>query len=314
MEHYLKIKDSDLRVSRIGFGTANAGLAWDGAEAYRMLDAYVQQGGNLIDSARIYSDWAPPETGRSERVLGDWIRHRGHHDDLVILTKCAHPRMDAMHISRLSRAEVEEDLHLSLQALGVAAIDVYCYHRDDESRPVAELVETMERQVRAGKIRYYACSNWSTARMAAADAYCKHMGYRGFVLNEALFNYGTARMNPHPDKTMVTVDAGMQAYHRENDGNVLAAYTGLCGGFFHRLATSGEDAMKDSPYYTAGNLALAKRIQGIAQERGTGITQVLLGYILTRSPGMIALIGASRRSQLDEAMAALAVDFKAEEF
>ncbi|HVN80174.1 MAG TPA: aldo/keto reductase, partial [Terriglobia bacterium] len=110
MDKYLKIKDTDLNVSRIGMGSVDAGLAWDGAAAFDLLDAYVDFGGNFIDSARIYSDWVKPEVGRAERVIGDWIRRRKNHDDIVVMTKGGHPRLDSMSTSRLSRPEMESDL------------------------------------------------------------------------------------------------------------------------------------------------------------------------------------------------------------
>ncbi len=76
----IQIKDTTLSLCPIGFGTANAGIAWDNEEAFKMLDLYVELGGNVIDTARIYSDWVAGEIGRSERVIGDWLKHRGHHD------------------------------------------------------------------------------------------------------------------------------------------------------------------------------------------------------------------------------------------
>jgi len=314
MAKYMKIRDTALNVCRIGLGTANAGLAWDGAASFRMLDAYVDRGGNLIDTARIYSDWVKPEVGRSERVVGDWIRHRKRHDDVIVMTKGGHPRLDAMHVSRLSRSEMEADLTMSLRALSMDCVDVYCYHRDDGTLPAEKLIESMESFVRAGKIRYYACSNWNTGRMKLADAYSKKMGYRGFVLNQALYNYGSERMKPFPDKTMVTADAEMLAYHAGNASQVLAPYMSLCSGFFHALDGKGEEAGKDSPYFTSENLAIYQRIKQIAAAHNTGITQVLLGFILTREPHMLPLIGVSSLQQLDEVMAAFDGDFKSEEF
>lgn len=314
MDKYLMIGKTDLKVCRIGLGTVNAGLAWDGADSYTIFDGYVERGGNLLDCARVYSDWVKPEIGRAERVLGDWIRHRGHHDDIVIITKCGHPRLDTMTISRLSRQEVESDLQLSLKALSVDRIDIYCYHRDDIHRPVAELIETMENFVRAGKIRYYACSNWTTERMMAADEYCKKMGYRGFVLNQALYNYGLQRMKPFPDKTMVAADAGMLGYHANHIDNVLTPYMSLCSAFFHILDAKGETAVKDSPYFTEGNLELFKTIKSLAAKHKTGITQVLLGFILTRKPEMIALMSADDMEQLESAMDVWNVDFTFKDF
>jgi aryl-alcohol dehydrogenase-like predicted oxidoreductase len=308
MKRYLEPSRTDLRISRIVLGTANAGLAWDGADAFRMFDAYLEMGGNLLDTARIYSDWVKPEIGRSERVIGDWIRKRGSHSDVLIMTKGGHPRMDTMSVSRLSKAEIETDLELSLRALSVDCVDIYCYHRDDPSRSVEELIETMESFVRAGKTRYYACSNWSTERMKAADHYCERMHYRGFVLNQALYNYGSAGMNPFPDETMVTVDREMLAYHASHRDNVLAAYMSLCSGFFQALESKGEQAVAGSPYYTAANLELYRRIRSIAADHRTGITQVLIAFILTRAPDMLALIGARNMEQLKAALNTFNVD------
>src|SRR6516164_6600027 len=125
MNQYLAIQNVDLKISRLGLGTANAGLAWDGADAFKILDRYLERGGNLIDTARVYSDWVKPEIGRSERVIGDWIRRRGRHDDVVIMTKGGHPQLESMSVSRLSKEEVELDLDLSLKALSVDRIDIY---------------------------------------------------------------------------------------------------------------------------------------------------------------------------------------------
>ena len=180
MEKYLEIKNTELKVCRVGMGTVNAGLAWDTPDSYKFFDEYIAKGGNLIDCARVYSDWVEPEIGRAERVVGDWIRHRGHHDDIVIVTKGGHPQMDTMEVSRLSKEEMESDLSLSLEALSVDTIDIYCYHRDDTNRTVAELIETMESFVKEGKIKYYACSNWTTQRMKEADKYCAKNGIQRF--------------------------------------------------------------------------------------------------------------------------------------
>ena len=311
---FLEIEDTDLKVSRVGLGTVNAGLAWDGKDAFRIFDAYLDNSGTLIDCARVYSDWVAPEIGRAERVLGDWIRHRGKNDDVVIITKGGHPRMETINVGRLSREEVSSDLELSLKALSVDTIDIYCYHRDDKKRPVEELIETMESFVSAGKIRYYSCSNWTTERMIEADAYCKKMGYRGFIQNQALFNYGSSRMNPFSDKTMVTVDDGMLDYHKNNPKNILVPYMSVCSGFFHILNAKGEDAVAESPYYTPGNLELYKKVKSIAAAYSCSITQVLLGFILTRDPEMIPLISADNIEQLEEVVNIFNIDFKSEEF
>ena len=314
MELYLNIPETDLKVCRIGLGTANAGLSGSGEGTGRLLDAYLGLGGNLIDTARVYSDWVKPETGRSERVIGDWLRSRGRHDDAVLLTKGGHPRLDSMGVGRLSREEMQSDLDLSLKALSVDCIDIYCYHRDDAKRPVEELVETMEGFRRAGKIRYYACSNWTVGRMREADAYCRKMGYRGFVLNEALYNYGSDDMKPMADPTLAVAGGEMLAYHRGNPSSVLTAYTSMCSGFFSRLEREGREAVAGSPYFTEGNLKRFRRLQEIAGDHGATVSEALLGFVLTRRPRMIALAGAGSLAHLKEIMETFRFDFREEEY
>ena len=165
----ISIPNTDLTLSAIGLGTVNAGIAWDHADAYRIFDSFLGAGGSLIDTAHVYSDWIPGETARAERVVGEWIKSRGgKHYDFVLMTKGGHPRNDTMDVSRMSKADMEGDLDGSLKQLGVDCVDIYFYHRDDQNQTVDELIEVMESFRRAGKIRYYACSNWTTARMQAA--------------------------------------------------------------------------------------------------------------------------------------------------
>ena len=133
-------------------------------------------------------------------------------------------------------------------------------------------------------------------------------------MNQALFNYGSAAMNAFPDKTMVTVDDEMLKYHKDNTNNVLTPYMGLCSAFFHILDVKGEYPVKNSPYYTQGNLDLYKKIKSIAIKHNTGITQVLLGFILTRSPEMLPLISADIMEHLELAMDTLSINFSPEEF
>ena len=80
------MKNTDLVLSNIGFGTVNAGLVWDNEDAFKILERYINLCGNVIDCSRIYYDWVEPEIGRAERVIGDWIKHRGKRYDLVIKT------------------------------------------------------------------------------------------------------------------------------------------------------------------------------------------------------------------------------------
>ncbi|MFR8351978.1 MAG: aldo/keto reductase [Blautia obeum] len=213
----ITIKNTDLELSPMGMGCVNAGIKWDGEDAFRIFDAFLDMGGTVYDTARVYADWIPPEIGRSERVLGQWLHKSGKRHDIILVSKGGHPDMTPavpnMHASRISAENMRHDLELSLRALGTDYIDVYFYHRDNEAIPASELIEVMEEFRKEGKIRYYACSNWSTARMRVADAYAAPKGYCGFVANAALFI--ACFMKPLEDDNE---DHGsrMQQYHTEN--------------------------------------------------------------------------------------------------
>ena len=138
-----------------------------------------------------------------------------------------------MHKSRVSESCLKYDLEESLRVLGTDYIDIYFYHRDNEDVPVSELIDIMEDFRKQGKIRYYACSNWTTARMKEADVYAASKGCRGFVANEALYNIGEPWMKPMADDTLVIMDKEMQRYHEENPQNLATPYSAACNGFFH---------------------------------------------------------------------------------
>jgi aryl-alcohol dehydrogenase-like predicted oxidoreductase len=314
MHNRIQISGTELTLSPICLGTVNAGLSWDHEDAFSIFDAYLDKGGNVIDSARIYSDWVEPEIGRSERVLGDWIRHRGHHRDFTLITKGGHPRMEAIHTSRMNKSDMDNDIALSLKTLGVECIDLYFYHRDNTAMPVAEILGTMEGYVREGKIRYYGCSNWKTDRMQEAHACAKENKMRGFVANEALFNMGMKYMNPFPDDTMASMDDSMQAFHRAERGVLAMPYFGVCSGFFHLLDAKGEDAVKQSPYYTPGNLRVKAVIDRLRKKYNATISQILLGFFFAQDYPIVPLAGADTMAQLGDIMRTLDIKFDAADF
>ena len=302
----IQIPDTDLVLAPAGMGCVKAGLKWDGPEADRIFDAYYDAGGNLYDTARVYSDWIGPERGRSERVLGDWLARSGKRNHIVICTKGGHPDMTVsqpdLHKSRLSPEEMRYDVEASLRTLRTDHIDIYIYHRDDETRPVSQLIDTMEEFVKEGKIRYYGCSNWSTGRMREADAYCKEKGLRGFVANQALYNIGEAAMNPPADDTLQRMDAEMRRYHKENPGNLAMPYMSNCGGFFHKLLKGGREAAASSEYYTEGNLQVFEKLKGIMEEHGCTMTQAVLGFFTGLPFAALPLYGPRNEEDIREVM------------
>ncbi|WP_225049323.1 aldo/keto reductase [Lacticaseibacillus kribbianus] len=312
------IQDTELSVSSIGLGTAGAGLKWDGDEAARLFDTYLGLGGNVIDTARVYSDWVPGEAGRAERVVGDWLQRSGRRHDVVLVTKGGHPdlrRLDAdIHRSRMTPADMRHDLELSLTALHTDAVDLYLYHRDDRSQPVATLIEAMETFRREGKIRYYGCSNWQADRIAEASAYCQARGYRGFVADEALFNLGVAHKAPGGDDTLVALTGALADYHAAHPALLAMPYSGMANGFFHHFAQGGAPAVAGSEYATTANLAIAQNAVALAQRTGATMTQVVLGFFAVQPFACLPLFAPRNLAQLTDALADTAPAFTAADY
>lgn len=302
----IQIPETDLCLAPLGMGCVSAGLKWDGLEADIIFDAYYEAGGNLYDTARVYSDWVKPERGRSERVIGDWLRRSGKRNHVVVCTKGGHPDMTVphpdLHKSRVSPDEMRTDLEASLKALGTDHIDIYIYHRDDESLPVSELIDTMEEFVSEGKIRYYGCSNWSTKRMREADAYCKNKNLRGFSVNQALYNIGEAAMNPPSDDTLKRMDEEMRRYHTENPKNLAMPYMCNCSGFFHKLLKGGASAVSESEYYTPGNLEIFENLKKTMEETDCTMTQAVLAFFKSQPFACLPLYGPRSKEDIQEAL------------
>lgn len=312
MKHTLILPGTGLSVSPFGLGCTRAGSAWTGDRADRLLDFFLDHGGNVIDTARIYGF---PDIGASEATLGEWLHRRGRRHEVVLMTKGGHPEVSAMHVSRMSREDMEADLTASLRALRTDYVDVYFYHRDDTQQPVGALLERMEDFRRAGRIRFYACSNWSTRRMREADNYARAHGLTGFVGNECLYNLGSDGAGLLLDDTLIRADGEMLAYHQGGTQNTMMPYSGLCEGFFHGLESAAvSDRVKRSPYYTPINLRMAERIAALREKYAATTSQVLAGFFFTRDCPMLPLFGCSSEEHLAELIAAVDIPFTPEDY
>src|SRR5215467_4718468 len=114
---YVAVPNTDLRVSHICLGSTGIGAEISVPDSFALLDEFVRLGGNFIDTAHVYSDWIPGTKSTSEKTIGQWLKARGIRDQLNIGTKGAHPELTTMHISRLSSADIVQDLAESLDYL-----------------------------------------------------------------------------------------------------------------------------------------------------------------------------------------------------
>jgi len=155
------------QIAPLAFGGNVFGWTADEPTSFKLLDAFVEAGGNLIDTANSYSRWVPGhQGGESETVIGRWIARRGRHDDVVIATKVG---ADMGQGGRcLRRDYILQAADESLRRLQVEAIDLYQSHWDDEKTPFDETLDAYARLIRQGKVKAIGASNLTGARLAEA--------------------------------------------------------------------------------------------------------------------------------------------------
>jgi aryl-alcohol dehydrogenase-like predicted oxidoreductase len=303
---YVGIAGTDLCLSAICLGTGALGSAVPQQDAFGLLDAFVELGGNFLDTAKVYADWLPGERSVSEKTIGRWLHSRGAHGRVIVATKGAHPDLSAMHIPRLSRDEIVSDMEASLRNLQTEAIDLYWLHRDDPARPVSDILETLNDQVVAGKIRYYGCSNWRAPRIRTAQAYAAEHGFRGLVADQ--MQWSLAKPAPHTagGTTMVAMDGELYAYHHDT-GLAAVPYSSQAGGFFQKISAGQQERLTGAArrkYDHKVNRKRMARIQELARETRLSVTQLVLGYLLSQPFPTIPVVGCKTRAHLLDSLSA----------
>lgn len=303
--HYLTLPGTVLAVSTMALGTAAFGTMVEESASFGMLDAFAGAGGTLIDTAHVYADWHGGERHRSEKTIGAWLKQRGRSDDVVIATKGGHPDLSTPLIPRLSPAEIVSDLEESLRCLGVEHIDLYFLHRDDPSRPVAEIMEVLDGQVRLGKIGTIGCSNWHAARIAEAQRMAKVGGLAPFVASQAFWSLATANPGAFASDH-VLIDEDAVRHYRDQNLPILA-YTSQARGFFSKAAVAGAAHLKPdlrAAFDNPENRGRLDRAIILARELGVAVSAITLAYLTSREVACIPIIGPMTITQLQDSLAA----------
>src|SRR5215207_3514866 len=167
-----------MEVFGLGLGGNVFGWTADRAASFAVLDAYVEAGGNFIDTADTYMR---PNMGTSERIIGEWMAARGNRDQLVIATKVGSD-------GGLSAENIASHVDGSLARLQTDRIDLYYAHKDDGSIPVEETVRAFDATVRAGKVRYVAASNVPPDRLVASLELAEREGLAPYVWLQPHYN------------------------------------------------------------------------------------------------------------------------------
>ncbi|NLB47985.1 MAG: aldo/keto reductase [Microbacteriaceae bacterium] len=181
----ISLGSTDLSVHPLCLGGNVFGWTADRETSFRILDAYVSEGGNFFDTADGYSRWVPGHSGgESETIIGEWLRTRSDRDDLVISTKVfGHPEFKG-----LGGANIKAACEASLRRLQTDHIDVYYAHHDDPDVPMEESLSAFSELVDAGKVRVLGASNFSAERLREARELSEQHSLASYQVSQDHYN------------------------------------------------------------------------------------------------------------------------------
>lgn len=299
MEHRAFGK-TDLRVAPLALGTMQFGWTADEAQSFAVLDAYVDAGGNLLDSADIYSRWVSGHRGgESEEVVGRWLAKGGKRNDVLVATKVRGQMWDGPDGEGLSRSHILRAAEDSLRRLQVETIDLYQCHWFDEKTPVEETLRAFEELIASGKVRYIGASNHPPPQLREALDTAASLGTPGFVSLQPHHNM-VHRQEYEVDLQEICTERGL----------AVIPYSPLAGGFltgkYDRESKDLDSARagKVRQFFNDAGWATVDTLRDIAGEHGVKPAAVALAWSLTR-PGVVApIVGANSPEQLKDQLPA----------
>ncbi len=288
-----KLRQTDLEVSDVCFGGNVFGWTADQLESFRLLDRFIELGGNFIDTADVYSAWKEGNSGgESETIIGNYLKLKGNRADVVIATKVA------MLESRkgLSAKNIVAACDDSLRRLQTDYIDIYYAHSDDQDTPLEETLEGFNSLVEAGKVRYIAASNYTFDRLGQALKISKDNNFASYI---ALQNrYSLVAREPYESDGAKSVEeykiSGLP-YSTLGSGFLSGKYRAGTAVDSQRATGVSQNYLNDE------NLETLKRVEEVANAYGVSNTAVALSW-LRRQPGVTVPLASGRTLEQLEAL------------
>jgi 1-deoxyxylulose-5-phosphate synthase len=301
---HVRLGRTGLSVSRLCLGTMTFGLQCDEATSTAILDRAAAGGITFLDTADVYPLGGGFETvGRTEEILGRWLRGRRH--EVVLATKCFGAMSPRPWDRGASRKHILDAIEGSLRRLGTDYVDLYQLHHPDPATPIDETLRALDDVVRAGKARYVGCSNFHAYQVARA------LG-RSEVLGATRFE----SVQPRYNLLFRQIERELLPLCRD-EGLAVIPYNPLAGGLLsgkHRREsgptpgtrfTLGSAAGRyQERYWREREFETIEALRPLAAEAGLSLTRLALAWVLAEPAITAPIVGASRPEQLDDALAA----------
>ena len=283
------ILPNGLTVASACLGAMNFGTTTSKEDAFRVLDAYIDAGGNFVDTSNNYAHWAG--TGdESETVLGEYFKERGNRDKIVLATKVGFDRHGKG--AGLKKEQIEYWIDESLRKMNTDYVDLYYSHNDDINTPLEETLEAFDRLVKKGKVRALGGSNYDTWRFAEVNSVAKDNGFTPYSVMQQRFTYLNVSGDFVPKYVFnEPVNRERLRYLKAKD-IPLVAYSCLAKGGY-------EVPERMPPEHITG--ARLDVIKSIAAEKNVNTGAIVVAYLasfhrINGMPRVIPLFASSRVS------------------
>ena len=299
-----KLGKSGIEFAPIAFGGNVFGWTADEATSHRLLDAFVDAGFSFIDTADVYSRWAPGNKGgESETIIGSWLKKNpAKRAKVQIATKCGM----GLPEKALSRDNIKKSVDESLKRLNTDHVDLFQSHKDDKATPLEETLSTYGELIKAGKLKAIGASNYDAPRMAEAARISKEKGLPRYEC-----------LQPHYNLMERGLFEGALEDECLKEGIGVIPYYSLASGFLsgkYRSEADVGDAKRGAgvkKYINPKGLGVLKALDAAAKKHNANDTQVALAWLLQRKSITAPIVSATSLQQLKDLIASPAIKLDA---
>ena len=289
----INLANTDLTVYPLCLGGNVFGYSADKQNSEAVLSFYADNGGNFIDTADMYSQWAPGHIGgESERIIGDWMAKRGNRQKMIIATKVS--KLDTR--PGLKAANIKAACDESLKRLKSDYIDLYYAHQDDLETPIEESLGAFDELIKAGKVRYIAASNFTPERLQESLDISKANGLSSYIASQDQYNL----LDREYEKGLMPTIA--------KNGLSQIPFYGLARGFLtgkYRPGVSVESVRASgvaSNYANERGWNLLSKLDQIAKDKKTTVAAISLAWLRAQPTVATPIASATKLEQIKEIM------------
>jgi len=298
--------ESGIETGPLVFGGNVFGWTINEAQSFRMLDAWLTGGFNMVDTADVYSTWGPGNRGgESETIIGKWMKQRGNRGRVIVATKVGKPM--GPDKKGLSAKYMRQALEDSLRRLQTDYIDLYQSHDDDPATPMEETMEAFASFIREGKVRAVGASNFSADRLKKSLEVSDRFGYPRYVSLQPKYNlYERADFERELEPLCVAEGLGVISYYA------------LASGFLTGKYRSEQDLSKSArgqgnkKFLTERGFRILTALDEVANKYHSSPAAVSIAWLIARPSVTAPIASATNTDQLQELVAAASLQLDSE--